>query len=111
MADRGAIDVPTPRTWNTRLTSAGKVATGDSSPPAGANPSGTLTNAVTKAAQARELAESIARDIRKLTGRKIRHLAVEVEGNRVRLAGTCSTFYAKQLAQHAALEGAGDRSI
>ncbi len=36
-------------------------------------------------------------------GHRVRNLAVAVEGGVIRLAGQCSTYYSKQLAQHAVL--------
>ncbi|MBS0208963.1 MAG: hypothetical protein JSS27_08425 [Planctomycetes bacterium] len=38
------------------------------------------------------------------TGRQIRNLRVDVDGEEVRLTGNCSTFYCKQLAQQAAMD-------
>ncbi len=76
-----------------------------------ASPVGTLSNALMKTAECRALAERIARDVRESTGQSIRQLCVEVDVDRVRLSGNCSTFYSKQLAQHAAIDGAGQRSI
>ena len=38
------------------------------------------------------------------TGRQIRNLRVEVEGDEVRLTGNCNSFYCKQLAQQAAMD-------
>lgn len=40
-------------------------------------------------------------------GRRIRHLRVELEGGGLVLHGQAATYYAKQLAQHAAAEAAG----
>lgn len=49
------------------------------------------------------LASRIARVVHKRTGGRIRELRVEVSRERVRLYGACSTYYTKQLAQHAAM--------
>jgi osmotically-inducible protein OsmY len=60
--------------------------------------------------QAEELATSIERAVQRETGRQIRNLTVEVNRNGVRLSGHCTTYYCKQLAQHAAMTvRGGDR--
>jgi osmotically-inducible protein OsmY len=51
----------------------------------------------------KRLAEAIEREIQERTGGKIHGLRVEVGAAGVRLQGRCSTFYCKQLAQHAAM--------
>lgn len=46
----------------------------------------------------------IERIVRCRTGGRIRDLRVEVQGEDVVLSGSASTYYAKQLATHAALD-------
>jgi hypothetical protein len=46
----------------------------------------------------------IERIVRCRTGGRIRDLRVELQGEDVVLSGTASTYYAKQLATHAALD-------
>lgn len=53
--------------------------------------------------EAEELAASIEKAVQRETGRRIRDLAVEVNRDGVRLKGHCTTYYCKQLAQHAAM--------
>ncbi len=45
----------------------------------------------------------IKRTIRRQTGGGVNGLKVEIDGETVRLLGTCPTFYCKQLAQQAAM--------
>ena len=60
--------------------------------------------------EADELAASIERAVQRETGRQIRNLSVEVNRDGVRLRGHCTTYYCKQLAQHAAMAvPGGDR--
>jgi osmotically-inducible protein OsmY len=60
--------------------------------------------------EAEELAASIERAVQRETGRRIRNLTVEVNRDGVRLRGHCTTYYCKQLAQHAAMAvSGGDR--
>ena len=60
--------------------------------------------------EAEELAASIERAVQRETGRQIRNLSVEVNRDGVRLKGHCTTYYCKQLAQHAAMAvPGGDR--
>ena len=60
--------------------------------------------------EAEELAASIERAVQRETGHQIRDLAVEVNRDGVRLKGHCTTYYCKQLAQHAAMAvPGGDR--
>ncbi len=60
--------------------------------------------------EAEELAASIERAVQRETGRQIRNLSVEVNRDGVRLRGHCTTYYCKQLAQHAAMAvPGGDR--
>lgn len=54
-------------------------------------------------AEAEELAASIERAVQQETGRGVRDLAVEVNRDGVLLRGRCTTYYCKQLAQHAAM--------
>ncbi len=51
----------------------------------------------------RSLAARIKRTIRRQTGGGVNGLKVEIDGETVRLLGTCPTFYCKQLAQQAAM--------
>ena len=55
----------------------------------------------------RRLAEEIEGLVQRRTGGQIRGLHVEVYGDRVIITGRTSTYYAKQLAQHAAMDAAG----
>ena len=50
-----------------------------------------------------ELAASIERAVQRETGHGVRNLSVEVSRDGVLLKGRCSTYYCKQLAQHAAM--------
>lgn len=50
-----------------------------------------------------DLATRIRSRIEQRLGDRIRDLTVSVEDHRVELGGQCSTYYSKQLAQHAAL--------
>ena len=60
--------------------------------------------------EAEELAASIERAVQRETGRQVRNLSVEVNRDGVRLRGHCTTYYCKQLAQHAAMAvPGGDR--
>ena len=65
----------------------------------------TLAEAEQRAAQIEreELAASIEEAVRRETSFGIRGLGVEVNREGVRLSGRCSTYYCKQLAQHAAM--------
>lgn len=58
-------------------------------------------------AEAEELAASIERAVQAETGRGVRNLSVEVNPDGVLLRGRCTTYYCKQLAQHAAMGMAG----
>lgn len=49
-------------------------------------------------------AASIEATIKERTGSLIRRLRVVIEGNGITLSGTTSTYYAKTLANHAALD-------
>ena len=60
--------------------------------------------------EAEELAASIERAVQRETGRQVRNLTVVVNREGVRLTGFCTTYYCKQLAQHAAMTvSGGDR--
>jgi len=51
-----------------------------------------------------ELVARIERIVRCRTGGRIRDLRVEQQGDDIVLSGSASTYYAKQLATHAALD-------
>ena len=53
--------------------------------------------------EAEALAASIEKAVQQETGGDVAHLAVVVRGDRCWLHGSCSSFYCKQLAQHAAM--------
>ncbi len=53
--------------------------------------------------EAEQLATSIERAVQHETGRGVRNLSVEVNREGVLLKGRCTTYYCKQLAQHAAM--------
>jgi osmotically-inducible protein OsmY len=60
--------------------------------------------------EAESLAASIERAVQRETGRGVRNLRVEVGREGVMLRGRCTTYYCKQLAQHAAMSvPGGDR--
>ena len=50
------------------------------------------------------LVDRIERIVRCRTGCRIRDLSVDLSGNQVIISGLASTYYAKQLATHAALD-------
>jgi len=54
-------------------------------------------------AEAEKLAASIERAVSRETSGRIRNLQVHVNRHGVLLTGRCDTFYAKQMAQHAAM--------
>ncbi len=54
-------------------------------------------------AEAERLAASIELAVQRETARGVRDLTVEVSREGVRLTGHCTSFYCKQLAQHAAM--------
>jgi osmotically-inducible protein OsmY len=54
-------------------------------------------------AEAERIAASIERAVRSQTNGAIRDLHVEVNREGVVLSGRCSTYYSKQMAQHAAM--------
>lgn len=53
--------------------------------------------------EAEELATSIEQAVLRETGHGVQDLLVEVDRQGVRLTGRCTTYYCKQLAQHAAM--------
>ena len=62
--------------------------------------------------EAEELATSIEQAVHRETGRGVVDLTVEVSPQGIRLRGRCTTYYTKQLAQHAAMNiPGGDRLI
>ncbi len=62
-------------------------------------------------AEAERLAESIEHAVWRETGGGIQDLRVEVTPNGVLISGHCHTYYAKQKAQHAAMEISGARLL
>ncbi len=54
-------------------------------------------------AEAEQLAASIEKAVQEETGYGVEDLRVEINGHGVQLSGRCSTYYCKQLAQHAAM--------
>ena len=54
-------------------------------------------------AEAEQLAASIELAVQRETAHGVRDLTVEVSPEGVRLTGRCTSFYCKQLAQHAAM--------
>jgi osmotically-inducible protein OsmY len=63
------------------------------------------------ASEAKRLAADIERAIRVRTGRTIRGLSVTVTKRSIVLSGNCSTYYSKQLAQHAAMTLLADEKL
>ena len=62
--------------------------------------------------EAEELATSIEQAVQRETGRGVDDLSVEVSPQGILLRGRCTTYYTKQLAQHAAMSmPGGDRLI
>jgi osmotically-inducible protein OsmY len=57
--------------------------------------------------EAEKLAASIERAVWRETGGRVRNLRVEVNEDGILLTGRCSTYYAKQQAQHAAMQVPG----
>jgi hypothetical protein len=47
-----------------------------------------------------QLKSQLERNVQVRTGRRVRHLAIEIRPERVVLKGQASTYYIKQLAQH-----------
>jgi hypothetical protein len=62
--------------------------------------------------EAEDLAASIEQAVQRETGRGVADLAVEVSPQGIRLRGRCTTYYTKQLAQHAVMSmPGGDRLV
>jgi BON domain len=59
----------------------------------------------------RELAQQIAQRIVCRTHGRVRHVSVQLDGERIVLHGDATTYYAKQLARHAALEILNGRTL
>lgn len=57
------------------------------------------------------LAARIERAVQQETSRGVRNLSVEVSREGVLLKGFCSTYYCKQLAQHAAMSISGSAAV
>ena len=58
-----------------------------------------------------ELAARVERIIRCRTGGRVHHLRVDADDSSVVLSGVCTTYYAKQLATHAALGELSDQTL
>jgi hypothetical protein len=58
-----------------------------------------------------DLVSRVERTVRCRTGGRIRDLHVELQGDDVILSGVACTYYAKQLATHAALGELDDRTL
>jgi osmotically-inducible protein OsmY len=73
----------------------------------------TLADSVvaTNSGDVRTLAARIKRAIRRRIGGGVQQLEVDVRNNQVVLSGRCSSFYFKQLAQHAAMLMVGGDSL
>lgn len=61
--------------------------------------------------EANALASIIHERIAKRLGNRVRSLSVAIDRGVIRLSGQCSTFYTKQLAQHAVLGVVEDEVI
>jgi hypothetical protein len=59
----------------------------------------------------RHLAVAIRQRIESRLGGRVRDLAIRIRGETIVLEGRCSTFYTKQLAQHAALGVLDDEQL
>jgi hypothetical protein len=91
----------------------GNPPTGAVDPPATAvviSPAGTFVNDQTAKTEPdgrperhRQLAITIRQRIESRLGGRVRELFVRIKGDTILLEGKCSTYYTKQLAQHAAL--------
>jgi hypothetical protein len=81
------------------LTSAADAAAATSGPSAAESVATPLREPRTNAVA---IAQSIERAIRRGARLGVRELEVQVRADGVHLRGTCSTYYCKQLAQHAA---------
>ncbi|MDZ7617895.1 MAG: BON domain-containing protein [Patescibacteria group bacterium] len=62
-------------------------------------------------AEAELLVASIERAVHEETGRAVRDLSVKVSEEGVLLRGRCSSYYTKQLAQHAAMATPGGDAV
>lgn len=62
-------------------------------------------------AEAERLAASIEQAVWRETGGRVRNLHVEVNRDGVLLTGRCSTYYAKQMAQQAAMAFPGNKPL
>ncbi len=62
-------------------------------------------------AEAELLVASIERAVQEETGRGVRDLCVELREEGVLLRGRCSSYYTKQLAQHAAMTVPGGDAV
>ena len=62
-------------------------------------------------AEAELLVASIERAVQEETGRGVRDLCVKVSEEGVLLRGRCSSYYTKQLAQHAAMATPGGDTV
>lgn len=72
------------------------------------------TSAAPRAAASQGLDDLIARVeriIRCRTGGRVHELRVDADNDSVVLSGVCSTYYAKQLATHAALDEVGQHRL
>ena len=61
--------------------------------------------------EAEELATSIEQAVQRETGRGVANLTVEVSPEGILLKGRCTTYYTKQLAQHAAMSMPGGERL
>jgi hypothetical protein len=73
-------------------------------PPHGQQRSGGLP--LTDELSAERLLVRVEQAVRRELGRRIRDLKVELCQEGVRISGRCTTYYSKQLAQHAAMTAA-----
>ncbi len=58
-----------------------------------------------------DLITRVERIVRCRTGGRVHDLRVDADDSSVVLSGVCSTYYAKQLATHAALGELGDQTL
>jgi hypothetical protein len=58
-----------------------------------------------------DLITRVERIVRCRTGGRVHHLRVDADDGSVILSGVCSTYYAKQLATHAALGELSDQTL
>lgn len=89
---------------------AGSFASGVPAMPA-RSPTGEVTHEARPDADANRLAARISRVVRRRTSGTIHNLRVEVRRDGVFLDGNCASFYAKQLAQQAAMPLAHHRQL